>query len=165
MITRCQATVKRLSALSRVWMIGLLLGFLPALAEQPHFTPAVFDGERIVLSSQEYSLDARSERSVALSNPLIGFWEHRNLHGTVTLEVITDDMMVVSGREMKYQVLPGIIRLMDGEGEFDYSYRLVNDRLILTISDGESAPRDVSFRWVDLTQGELGYSPENRSYH
>ena len=165
MITRCRATWKRGRAICGVWLTSLLLCFASVLAEPPHFTPAVFDGEGIGLSSQEYSLDAGSERSVAWSNPLIGFWEHRSRHGTVTLEAITDDRMVVSGREMKYQVLPGIIRLMDGEGEFDCPYRLVNDRLILTISDGEGAPRDVRFRRVDLTQGELGYSPENRSYH
>jgi hypothetical protein len=163
MTSHCQATWKSRRAMCGVWLMGLLLCFVPVLAEQPHFTPAIFDGEWIVSSSQEYSLAARSERSVAVSNPLIGFWEHRSSHGTVTLEVISDDMVVVSGREMKYQLLPGIIRVKDDEGAFDYPYQLTNHRLILTISDGESAPRDVSFRRVNLTQEEIGYSPEDHS--
>ena len=163
-MTSFQPARKRLRALCSVQLTLLLLCLIPAFAEQPHFTPAVFHGEWGVSSSRVYSLDGRSEETKTTPNPLIGSWEDRSSPGTVTLEVVSDDMIVVSGREMKYQALPGIIRLMDGEGEFDYPYQLVNDRLILTISDGENVLRDIGFQRVNLSEGRIGYLPKDRSY-
>ena len=100
------------------------------------------------LAQKSLPLDPR----VALSDSvfdqrLIGFWEHRNESGTVTLEIVSDHVLLISGQTVQFEAAPGVLRINDKDyGIFNYPYDLSSDRLTVTFTDDTGQSYDLSFR-------------------
>ena len=83
---------------------------------------------------------------------LIGFWEHRNGEGTITLEIPSDQELIISGKHVKLEVYPGLLRVNDGsEHAFDYQYEFKKNQLVLTFGDADGNSHELSFKRINLS--------------
>ena len=82
---------------------------------------------------------------------LIGIWEHSSPEGTILLEIVSEDLLIISGTKAKYRLVPGAIRLIDEYGEFDYPFYIDRDCLVLTMIGGDQKPRAVTFDRIDMS--------------
>jgi hypothetical protein len=116
--------------------------------------PVKASDQRIQATERGYSLDSRPGETAPVYDPdLIGFWEHRDTYGTVTLFFRSENDMVLGDRDLKYRIVPGAIMLTDNSREFRYPYQVASGYLILTVTDRNERPVDVMFRRVNISIG------------
>jgi hypothetical protein len=133
-------------------LFSVILTLGTASAESPNVRPVPSDYDWRAYSEPSYFLDSRPDwRDGDSDLRLVGFWEHRDDHLVVMLEVISENRLVISGHEFEYNLTPGAIRLKDASGEFDYPYQLSGDQLILSLSDDDESPQKISFRRMSIS--------------
>ena len=152
------------------YLIGLFIWFFvlvtatpwgllqPAIAHRVHLenlTAALHAGGSNLCCrlAQALPLDSHpiEDSSTAFDPRLIGFWEHQNDHGTITLEFLSENRIVFAGRILSYCLLPGTIRVTDSAGYVDYSYQIRGQTLRLLIADDVNPASELTFRRVNFT--------------
>ena len=144
---------------SRIFRIlGILACVVMAEAQPTEPTTADSGGP-----AYGYSLDSRpGPDETAMELGLIGIWEHSSPEGTILLEIVSEDLLIISGTKAKYRLVPGAIRLIDEYGEFDYPFYIDRDCLVLTMIGGDQKPRDVTFDRMDMSTDRKTQTKKSR---
>ncbi|HEY6192734.1 MAG TPA: hypothetical protein VI215_10475 [Bacteroidota bacterium] len=113
------------------------------------------------------STRARAQESYAYDwelSQLRGTWEYRTFRDKWSLEFECDHKMFFDREPADYSLVPGAIRIQDGNGSTDYPYTISAEGLTLTLPDGSQR----IYKNTDPGEAEKGvfgtmYGPKNGS--
>ncbi len=138
-------------------LAGMLLASLAVIAacsrtHTPPPTPTV-KHQSAPADTSGLSLDAPVpvDSHAVEDSRLIGYWEHHNPQGDISLEFLTNKRMVFAGREATYALVDSTLRVKDELGYTEYQYHMHGDSLVLDLVDGAHPHAELGFARVSLT--------------